>query len=355
MPVPETIEEIIASTNKKAKRQVLFHGSELKRLTYARCTTGCLSFDLMLGGGWPMNGINEIVGYESMGKTTISMKTVAAQQALNPDHHTVWVAAEDFDFAYAMQLGVDADRMTFVSTNVMEEAYESCDRVLKARACDAVIIDSLPALMPSEEDDKTMMESTVGRSALLTNKFMRKVLYSSGRSMVEHDRNVLVLLINQWRERVGVMYGDPRTTPGGRGKNYTFLTRVDVTRDEWLKEGDRLVGQTIKAQTIKNKTHPPRRIGTVDYYFDHSDPFQPGEYDLTRDVWDVAIETGVIERKGAWYHFKSKRWNGKEAVWKDMKADPKLVAALDTEVRREVLGIEPPPAASSRKRTVNRK
>jgi len=355
MAAVEDIDAIMASINKKAKAEVLVKGSVLKDTKYMRHTTGSLSFDLALGGGWPLNCVNEIVGLESMGKTVIALKTIAAAQALDPDHHTLWVAAEDFDFPWAEQLGVDADRMTFVLSNIMEEAYESCDRVMKERAADAVVIDSLPALMPSEEDEKTMMEYTVGRGALLTNKFMRKCIHATKRSLTEADRNLTMLVINQWRDRVGVMFGDPRTTPGGKGKNFTYATRVDVSREEWLKDGDVQVGQTIKINTIKNKTAPPRRTGQVDFYFTDVKGHPQGSYDRVRELWDVAIERDVLERHGAWYHFKGKKWNGKDSVWDAMQQDESLVSAVDTEVRRQVLHIEPPPAAAPRKRKVVRK
>jgi recombination protein RecA len=190
------------------------------------------------------------------------------------------------------------------------------------------------------------MDLVIGRSAMLTNKFMRKAISAAGRSLIEHDRNVLVLVINQWRERVGVIYGDSRTTPGGLGKNYTYATRAEVSRTEWLKDGDQRVGQTIKAQTIKNKTAPPRRSGEVDFYFAPSGGHQAGSYDTERDVWSVATEQEVLERHGAWYHFGKHKWNGKDAVWAAMKDDPALITEIDTEVRRQ-LGLPTPQARSA--------
>lgn len=354
--MPADIDTLIAQANKKAKRDILVKGADLLTQTFQRCTTGSLSFDLALGGGWPLNCVNEIIGLESMGKTVMAMKTVAANQAMNPDHHTLWVAAEDFDPPWGQQCGADIERMTFVTSNIMEEAYESCIRVLEERAVDAVVVDSLPALMPSEEDDKTMSDLVIGRGAMLTNKFMRKLHAATTRSLVEYDRPALVLIINQWREMIGVMFGDTRTTPGGKGKNYTYMTRVEVTRDEWLKNGDDQVGQVIKMRCIKNKTAPRWRTGQVDFYFDNVPPEHiAGEYDLFHEAVDLAIEKEIIERQGAWYHFGGKKWQGQKAVWEAMQSDPKLLAAVDTEVRREVLGIEPPASKPvSKKRRVAR-
>jgi recombination protein RecA len=347
------IDALIDQINKKG--EILFRGADLLDVKFQRCTTGSLSLDLMLGGGWPLNSLNEIIGNESSGKTSITLKTIAAQQALNPEFHTLWVASEDFDFDWAQTLGVDVSQMTFVLSNIMEEAYEACLRVMTQRAADAVVIDSMPALVPSDENDKTMMEMTVGRGALLTNKFMRKALTATGRSLIEPDRSVLVIVVNQWRDRI-VAFGDPRTTPGGKGKNYTYMTRVEASRDEWLKDHDRQVGQVIKCQTIKNKTAPPRRQATVDFYFDSADGHAAGSYDTVREIFDIALVHDIIERKGAWYHYGSKKWNGRDAVWKAMNQDGTLVSSIDTRVRSEVLGLPSSSAGktSSRKRRIPR-
>ena len=354
---PDPIEAVMADINKaqgKGKPPIIFKGAEILDTRYQRASSGSLSFDLAHGGGWPMNGVNEIIGNESSGKTSIVLKTIAAQQAADPDFHTVWVAGEDFDFAWAAQLLVDATRMTFVTSNIMEEVYDAALAVMKRRATDCLVIDSLPALVPILEDEKTMAEYTVGRGAYLTNRFMRATYGAAGRSKVEYDRPLLCLVINQWRDTI-TQFGDPRTTPGGRGKNYTYLTRTEVTKDEWLKDKDKIVGQTIKIRTIKNKTHPPRRVGQADFYFDDANGHIAGDYDTIREVYNIALEQEVIERKGAWYHFNGGKWNGKDAVWEAMKLDQALIDELDMRVRTEVLGQAPPNTSSpTRKRTVPR-
>jgi len=353
--MPSEIDVLIASVNKKMKDVVLVRGSDLRNITYQRATTGALAFDLALGGGWPLNSWNEIIGNESSGKTTMTLKTIAANQKLNPEYHTLWVASEEFNSEWAAELGVDVERMTFVMTNVMEAAYEAVLTVLEERAADAVVIDSYPALVPSDEDDKTMMELTVGRGAYFTNKFMRKSYAALSRSLTEYDRPVLALFINQWRERIGVMHGDPRTTPGGKGKNYSFLTRIDVGRDEWINSGTKKVGQTIKIRTIKNKTAPPQRTALVDFYFDDAKGFVKGEYDIMKQIHAIATTMDVLELKGSWYHFGQRKWHGADSLMADMRSDPLLTAALTAEVRHRFLGeplpVEPEP---KRKRVVKR-
>jgi recombination protein RecA len=348
------IEKQAAAAKKRGEQPLLYRGADLLDRRFLRATTGSLEFDLMLGGGWPLNGVNEVIGNESSGKTSMTLKTVAAQQAADPNYHTVWAASEDFDFGWAATLGVDASRMTFIMSNVMEEVFDACLEVMKKRAADAVIIDSLPALVPSWEAEKTMSEMTVGKGALLTNRFMRNTYSAAARSYLEYERPILCLVINQWRDTI-VAFGDPRTTPGGRGKNFTYLTRVEATRDEWLKDKDKQVGQVIKCRTIKNKTAPPRRVGQVDFYFEDANGHFAGDYDTVREVYNLALLHGTIERHGAWFHFGDEKWNGKEAVWKAMGQDQALVDALDIRVRTEVLGQTPPaPASSGRKRSIPR-
>ena len=350
------IDALIEQINRRQKQEILVRGSALQQTAWQRATTGSLVFDVMLGGGWPLNAWNEIIGVESSGKTTIVLKTIAANQALNPDYHTLWVASEDFDRDWATALGVDVDRMTFVMTNVMEVAYDAVLAVMEERAVDAVVIDSYPALVPSDEDEKNMMELTVGRGAYFTNKFMRKSYAAIARSLTEEDRPCLALFVNQWRDRIGVVgHADPRITPGGKGKNYSFLTRVDVAREEWLVTTSKVkVGQAIKARTIKNKTAPPQRVGSVDFYFDDAH-LPKGSYDTIKQVHAVALASDVIEQRGAWYYFDQRKWQGEKRLLEDMKADPLLVAALTDQVRYLLLHEQPPVRETPRpKRTIKR-
>lgn len=339
------IDALISSINKRQKAEVLIRGADLVNTTWSRTPSGSLSLDVMLGGGWPLNAMNEIIGLESSGKTTIALKTLAENQHLNSEFHTVWVAAEEFDPGWAAKLGVDVSRITFVMSNIMEIAFDSALAVMTERATDCVVIDSLPALAPGEEAEKSMAEFTVGKGALLTNKFMRKCYTAASRSLVEYDRPVLVLIINQWRDRVGVMYGDPRTTPGGKGKNYAYVTRTEVSRLEYLSDHGNKVGQTIKCQTLKNKTSTPRREAQVDFYFSDYGDLHVGEYDLSKEIFGLALVNDVIAQKGAWYHYQNQKWQGEKATWAAIKTDPLLYDALDTEVRT-VLGLTSPAAAA---------
>jgi recombination protein RecA len=302
----DTIKEFKAKVNKKFGANTLISGSEIARSEWPRATTGSLAFDVALGGGWPLNQWNEVIGLESSGKTATILKTIAANQALNPDYQVLWVAAEDWVDDWARKLGVDPDRMVILEDNVMESVLEVVDKAIDNQLFDAVIIDSLPALVPGEEAEKAMDEFSTAVGARLLGKFFRKANKSKRRDLVnpEGERDVLCIIVNQWRDKIGVMFGDPRTTPGGKAKNFAFFTRVEVARDEWLVIPNTVdpnkpvkVGQAIKVRTMKNKTAPPQRTATIDFYFsDEADGFVAGEYDAVKEIINLAVSLDVIQR-----------------------------------------------------------
>lgn len=336
------LDDLVAKGNKKYGEGMLVRGSQLKTLEVMRAPTGSLAFDLMLGGGWPLNCWNEIIGQESSGKTTMVLKTVAANMARDKNYECLWIAAEDFVWDWAVSLGIDLKRIVVAQTRVMEHAYQTVVDALDARACDAVVIDSYPALTPTIEDEKLMEEMSVGLGAKLTNQFMRKSNNAGRRSLVVEDRPCLGLLINQWREKIGG-YGDPRTTPGGKGKNFAAFTRVETMRDDWIEApGPTKVGMSIKAKTIKNKTAPPQRTGQVDFYFEDHHPFHRGEYDRIKEISNIAVAFDILERHGAWYHYGEEKWNGKDAVTAAMREDLDLQDRVSDDVFRRVLHKEPP-------------
>ena len=219
--------KIVAQLNKKFGNNVVVIASDIRSDLVPRITSGSTTLDYVLGGGFPGNQWNELIGEPSHGKTAVALKTIAANQKLNPEHTTVWVAAEQWVPDYAEMCGVDTSRVIVIETNIMEEAYQAVIEFAESKSVDAIVIDSLPALSPAPEMEKDMNEMTVGRGALLTNKFFRVVGSAIKRSLVEDERPVLGLIINQYRMKIGVMHGDPRTTPGGEGKNYAFFTRCD--------------------------------------------------------------------------------------------------------------------------------
>ena len=297
MKITGDLAKVFAAINKKMGDDTIVVGSEV--IETGRMTTGSVAIDVALGGGWPTNQWHELIGEASNGKTALALKTIAANQKKDPDFTTVWVAAEQWVPGYATICGVDTSRVFVISSNIMEEAYEAVIKITESKQVDCIVIDSLPALVPTTEDEKEMEESTVGRAALLTNKFFRKVGKASKRSLVSDERPFIGLIINQWRSKIGVMYGDPRTTPGGLGKDYAFFTRTEVRRDEWIEAGTgqekRRVGQSIKFRIIKNKSAAPGQVAVVDFYFANGgdDEYWIGSADLMHRNLDRRVEALV--------------------------------------------------------------
>ena len=320
--------KIVATLNKKFGNNVVVIASDIRSDLIPRITSGSTTLDYVLGGGFPGNQWNELIGEPSHGKTAVALKTIAANQALKPDHTTVWVAAEQWVPEYADMCGVDTDRVIVIETNVMEEAYQAVIEFAESKSVDAIVIDSLPALSPAPEMEKDMNEMTVGRGALLTNKFFRVVGSAMKRSLVEDERPVLGLIINQYRMKIGVMHGDPRTTPGGEGKNYAFFTRCEIRRDEWIEIGSGTnkvrIGQRIKVRTLKNKTAPPQRVAYFDFYFADGGNCAAGEYDFAKEVASLAVVKGIVTRKGGWFYFDERKWQGIESVIDSIREEIEL-------------------------------
>lgn len=331
----DDIRALAAEINKKIGHEMVVLASDVSDMVPRR-PTGSLGLDLILGGGWPANQWTEVIGDESSGKTTIILKTIAANQAKDPDFITVWIAAEKWVSEWAETCGVDLKRVFVVETNEMETAYDTAIRFAESKEVDCIVIDSLPALIPSLEDEKDMEGSTVGKGALLTGKFFRKVGKATKRSLLEAERPVLGIIINQWRQKIGVMYGDPRTTPGGVGKNYAYFVRVEVRRGDWIEIGSghdkERVGQTIQIRTIKNKTAPAQRVAFVDFYFDKGGDVTPGDYDFAKEVVALAVMEGIIERKGAFYTYQENKWRGQQTMLEAIRADTDIYQSLIEEV-----------------------
>jgi recombination protein RecA len=327
--------KVLNAINKKMGADTVVLGSEIIEVA-DRFTTGSVAVDVSLGGGWPANQWHEIIGEASNGKTALALKTIAANQKRDPEFTTVWVAAEEWVPAYAEMCGVDPSRVYVVSTNIMEMAYEAVIEFAESKTVDCIVIDSLPALVPSSEDEKQMEESTVGRSALLTNKFFRKVGKASKRSLTEAERPFIGIVINQWRSKIGVMYGDPRTTPGGLGKDYAFFTRMEVRRDEWIEEGSgqekRRIGQSIKVRVIKNKSAPPSQTAVVDFYFAPGGDIPAGEFDFAKEIVAMGIINKVIVRAGAYYRYAGRQWQGSDAMLNSIREEVDLKETLERDV-----------------------
>lgn len=329
-----TIEEVRAEIAKK-HGDVLVLGSELKERVISRATTGSLAFDLALGGGFPLNHWNEIIGNPSSGKSTMIMKTIAANQRTNPNYKTLWVASEHFVSQWAESAGMLLDNVEVVETGVMEIAYDVVIKYLDNRLVDCIVIDSLPALTPADEDEHGFDEWQVGLGARLTGKFFRKASPAQKRSLVDDDdRDCLLLIVNQWRYKIGVMFGDPRTTPGGAGKDYFMFTRCEVSRSEWLEHDERRVGIAMKMHTVKNKTAPVERVAIANFYYDDAPNQLAGNYDEALDVFSCATALEILEKRGNTYSYGEFTCVGKEKTLTALREDVGLRRTLQWEVLR---------------------
>jgi recombination protein RecA len=333
-------EALMAKINKAFGENTAIRAADLA--IARRFTTGTLALDVALGGGWPGNRWVEVIGKESAGKTAVVLKTIAANQRSDPDFSAMWIAAEEYDVDQATALGVDNDRVAVVPTQEMEFAFETMLTAAESRAVDMIVLDSFPALIPNEEDEKAMDEFTTAMGARLMNKFTRKAGKATKRDATGTERPVLGIIINQYRDKIGgfARFGVPQTTPGGHGKDYFFYARLDVARDEYITEkrpgipDPVKVGQTIKLRTIKNKSAAPQQVASVDFYFRGAPylGFARGEYDLAKEYFTMGVLFGVIKKGGAWFYYGEDKWQGKDKAMQAIREDRSLQEEIAAEV-----------------------
>lgn len=330
----KTIDELAAEVNKKLGAGVLMRASAARQ-DVPHLSTGILAYDLAMGGGFAANQWNEIVGNESSGKTAIAYQTIAHNMKQDPEFLALWVAAEEYVPEYAASFdGMDIDRLWVVETNEMETALELVLKAVENRAVDMVVIDSIPALVPNDEADKSMEQAGMAVGARILGKFFRKCAKAQRRA--EGEREVTLVAINQWRESIGVMFGDPRTTPGGKAKNYFYFTRMEVRRDDWIKDASAIearVGQTIKMRVFKNKTYRPQQTGEVDFYFaDSKAGFSLGDFDTSKDVVNVALSLDLFEGR---YKFEGERiGKSKDDLYLAVSEDADLCERIKAEAMK---------------------
>lgn len=333
---------LVAEINKKHPG-ALITASDLA--SSPRLPSGSLSLDMAMGGGWPTNIWAEIAGRESSGKTSIAHKTVAACQAADPDFTTYWVGAEAYDEVWARTLGVDTSRVTLDKRSGSEEVLDGMIAVTASKAFNLVVLDSIPALVADEEAAKTMGESTVALNAKLLAKFFRKapIIRASDGS----DRPMLGLMINQYRQKIGgyAPHGQvAKTRPGGDAKDYAYSLRLEVARSENIDEdrpgrGKSRVGQTMKVTTAKNKTFPPGKVASVDFYFEDTESlgFSAGDYDTAKELVMMGVLSGAVDRAGAYYTVGSTRVKGQAALLELLRGDLTAQDELTAEIRRRTL------------------
>ena len=256
--------------------------------------TGSLSLDIALGGsGIPRGRVLEIFGPESSGKTTLTLHIIAAAQKLGGV--AAFIDAEHaLDPSWAKRLGVKLDDLLVSQPDTGEQALEICEMLVRSNAVDVIVIDSVAALIPRAEIEGEMGDSHMGLQARLMSQALRKLTGAISKS------RATVIFINQIREKIGVMFGNPETTPGGRALKFYASVRIDVRRTGTIKDGDVSIGSRTRARVVKNKVAPPFRDAEFDIMFDHGISYEG-------DLLDLAVLGNVIEKSGAWFNYKSTR------------------------------------------------
>ena len=322
----KTLEQVLNDIEKQFGKGSIMKLGDNKHMALDVCPTGSLSLDIALGvGGFPKGRIIEIYGPESSGKTTFALHAIAEIQKAGG--RAAFIDAEHaLDPAYAKNLGVDINELLLSQPDTGEQALEICEALVRSEAIGIIVIDSVAALVPQAEIDGEMGDSHVGLQARLMSQALRKL------SGTINKTNTIAIFINQLREKVGVMFGNPETTTGGRALKFYSTIRLEVRRSEQLKIGDGIVGNKTTLKVVKNKVAPPFKTATVDIMYGEGVSKQ-GE------IIDLATNAGIIEKSGAWFSYNGEKLGqGKENVKLLLKDNIELCRELE-EKTREYYGI----------------
>jgi len=340
MPLSAGAQQFIAEMNKTLKEDLLVSADQLA--VPMRFPTGSLSTDVILGGGWPGNQWCQIVGKASAGKTFLALKSIAANQAADPEFSALWVAAEHYNHEWAASLGVDNDRMVVVPTQRMETGFQVMLEAAESQQFGGIVLDSFPAMLVAEEADKAMDEFTTAAGARTFNRWIRKAGEASRRPHDGSGRPFFGIVINQYRDKIGGFsrFGVPQTTPGGNGQDYFYYCKVDVSRTEFITEkrpgikDPVKVGQTQRVKTTKNKSAAPQQQVDVDLYFRRAPSlgFDRGQYDVAKEFVAMGVLLRIIGRSGAYYEFGGDKWQGQDKLLAAIREDMGLQDALRAEV-----------------------
>ncbi len=334
----KAIEAALSSLEKQfGKGSVMRLGSREAVVPIAVISTGSISFDAALGvGGVPRGRVIEIFGPESSGKTTIALQIIA--EAQRAGGLAAFVDAEHaLDPAYAKKLGVDIDNLLISQPDYGEQALEIVEALVRSGAIDVLVVDSVAALVPKAELDGEMGDSHMGLQARLMSQALRKLT-----GTVSKSRTCLIF-INQIREKIGVMFGNPETTTGGKALKFYSSMRIDIRRIGAVKEGDVVVGSRTKVKIVKNKVAAPFRDAEFDILYGEG---------ISRegDALDLAVTHGIVDKSGAWYSFQGERiGQGRENVRGFLKENKDVFARVDAELRKKMgiaavaLPVEVPP------------
>ena len=331
------LETALAQIEKDYGKGAVMRLGQNTKMNVESISTGSLSLDIALGiGGLPRGRVIEIFGPEASGKTTLALSVVA--QAQKNGGEAAYIDVEHaLDPIYAKAIGVDIDRLLVSQPDSGEQALEIYEALVRSGAIDIIVLDSVAALVSRSEIEGEMGDAHVGLQARLMSQAMRKLTGIIGKT------NTVAIFINQLREKVGVTYGNPEVTPGGKALKYGASVRIDVRRAEILKDATGFIGNRVRCKTVKNKIAPPHREAEFDIMFGEG-------ISKNGEILDLAVRLEIVQKSGAWFSYNTERLGqGRDNVKKYFAANPELAAEIEKQVRErgnELIGKKAAPRAS---------
>ncbi len=323
----KALEAAISQIEKQFGKGSVMRMGENLSLGIEAISTGAMALDLALGvGGLPRGRIVEVFGPESSGKSTLALHVVA--EAQRNGGICAYIDAEHaMDPVYAAAIGVDIDELLVSQPDTGEQALEIADMLIRSGAIDVLVVDSVAALTPRAEIEGEMGDSHVGLQARLMSQALRKITATLSKS------RTIAIFINQLREKIGVMYGSPETTPGGRALKFYSSVRLDIRRVESIKDGAEIVGNRTRVKVVKNKCAPPFRTAEFDIMYGKG---------ISREgsILDVAVDLGIVKKSGAWYTYEGEQvGQGRENAKQFLRESPELLVELDERIRQSGVGV----------------
>ncbi|MEM8504684.1 MAG: recombinase RecA [Cyanobacteria bacterium P01_D01_bin.1] len=296
---------------------------ETQKLQVERIPTGALTLDVALGGGLPKGRVIEIFGPESAGKTTLALHAIASIQSQGGT--AAFIDAEHaLDPAYAAAVGVDTSHLLVAQPDSGETALEIADQLVRSSAVDIVVIDSVAALVPRAEIEGEMGDSHMGLQARLMSQALRKITGNIGKS------GCTVIFLNQLRQKIGILYGNPETTTGGNALKFYASVRLDIRRVQTLKRGNTNIGMRVRVNAVKNKVAPPFRVAEFDIVFGAG-------IEAAGCVLDLAERAGIVERRGVWYSYQNKKFaQGRDNAVQYLTQHVRIAQTIESEIRTQI-------------------
>ena len=318
----KTLDQVLADIEKQFGKGAIMKLGGNEHMNVEVTSSGSLTLDIALGvGGYPKGRIIEIYGPESSGKTTFALHAIAEVQKMGG--RAAFIDAEHaLDPVYSKNLGVNIDELLLSQPDTGEQALEICEALFRSEAVNIIVIDSVAALVPQAEIEGEMGDSHVGLQARLMSQALRKL------SGTLNKTQTTCIFINQLREKVGIMFGNPETTPGGRALKFYSSVRLDIRRGEQLKQGDQVIGNRTNIKVVKNKVAPPFKTASVDIMYGKG-VSKEGE------IVDLGASINVLEKSGAWYSYNGEKiGQGRENVKEFLRQNPEIKEEIETQIRK---------------------